>query len=42
MKKRLKKIDPVKAQKIIDKKLARGETLTKYDLELCRAIRRNR
>jgi DNA uptake protein ComE-like DNA-binding protein len=40
--KKVKKIDPVKAKKIIDAKLKAGRPLTIDDYELCRAIRQNR
>jgi sialic acid synthase SpsE len=37
-----KKINPNKARSIIDKKLKKGKSLTREDLELCRAIRKER
>ena len=37
-----KKIDPVKAKKIIGAKLKAGRPLTKDDYALCRAIRQAR
>jgi DNA uptake protein ComE-like DNA-binding protein len=40
--KKIKKINPVKAKKIIDAKLKAGRPLTKDDLELCQAIRKER
>lgn len=37
-----RKIKQETAEKIIEKKLKNGETLTAKDIELCRAIRKNR